>query len=542
MKINIKGGGSGSGYGNYVLRENRDLSPEEFEKIKVLSGDMSFGDEIVNSSNYKDNAFNIILEFKGKISDTKSKQITDDFEELFMHGFEKDEYHFDAVLHQDTDNTHVHIRIPKKNLYTDTTLRLYIDSQDRERLNTMREHLEYKYNLEKMSDNLRLQPQQESEIIQKWRAERGKNPFDFSKKKGRDKTQNYIANYVVEVHQAGLIEDIEDVKDLLKGLDLDFVKSGHDFKTDTRYLTFENETGKLALRGELFDEQFYKEFTREDRSQQIRDNQSTRRDKQELKRDAREVHEALERGLNQRYKAVTKRYETPRARASSKYQKLSLFLRKGSRGTGQRAQEILTNYYRGFDGLFTMSGLGVKTSESRNLDSTREEPIHKAEQKIYRHRRVRNSVIKRQKNILYPDRPRGIDGTARKTDTDKQEDTSRGRPERTSSYERFRVSREILYTQTRTAMQDRANARGKRERLGKKIDKIGGECEGLERTISKQYKQLSGESENIIQSVEDLTRAIKKEMNSQQHPEDKMNTCVAIDPSGMDFLNPYSRR
>ena len=242
MTIKFASGGSGKGYGNYILREGKKLSDLELDKIKVLAGDMSLGDEIIKSSNYKDNAFNIVLGFKGSIAPARARAVLTDFEELFMHGFSKEEYHLDAVLHQDTKHHHVHIRIPKKNLLTDTTLRLYMDKVDRKRVNEIRDFLELKHNLERVQDNLKLNPTfSKEEIIQKHRAERGQEPFDFSKKKGRDKAKKQIIAHIEELHQAELInniDNIDDIRAVLKDIGLSpSDKQGHDFKKDEYYIT-----------------------------------------------------------------------------------------------------------------------------------------------------------------------------------------------------------------------------------------------------------------------------------------------------------------
>jgi len=79
---------------------------------------MSLDDEIMKSSNIKDNAFNIVLGFNGSIFPDKAKAVLTDFEELFMKGFSNEEYHLDALLHQDVKNHYIHI--PKNILFKNT--------------------------------------------------------------------------------------------------------------------------------------------------------------------------------------------------------------------------------------------------------------------------------------------------------------------------------------------------------------------------------------------------------------------------------------
>ena len=524
MKINIKGGGTGKGYGSYVLREGKkDI---DYSKITTLSGDMALGNEIVKSSNYKDNQFNIILEFKGKISDAEAKQVTDDFQELFMHGFDKSEYHFDAVLHQDTANSHVHIRIPKKNLLTDTTLRLYMDSTDRERVNIIRDYLEEKHGLEKMKDNRRLQPKPQAEVIQKWREERGQKPFEFAKKKGRDKAQNYIVNYIAEVHEAGLINDIEDVKNLVSDLDLEFVRKGEDYKSNTHYLTFKNETGKISLKGELFNEQFYRQFKKEDREKQIRHNRNERHYEGRSGSELQKLTSKLEKANNRRQQEIEKRYGKARERSKEGFEFLQRELREApKRRTKQTEQSLQNNTTVANNDISSSSIFNLQKLEreanSERVESAEETSIHKREwEQVYSHTSKRYTALARQRNLLYPNRKGGMSGTDRNTTGRYGTTEERERPERTSSYEQFSEARESLYSQARAVVQDRANSRGTRartaERTREKINDIGAEFTELESAISRRYNQFDGQSADIIESAKELTKAIEQKLRPQQ--------------------------
>jgi len=536
MKINIKGGGSGKGYGNYILRENKkDI---DFSKIKTLSGDMQIGDEIVNSSNYKDNAFNIILEFKGKISDKKAKQVTDEFEELFMYGFEKEEYYLDAVLHQDTDNSHVHIRIPKKNLLTDTTLRLYMDnsspkkeSKDRKRLNLIRDYIEEKYNLEKMKDNLRLQPTPRGEVIQKWREYLGQKPFNFKTKKGRLDAQNDVSNYMKEQHEAGFIDDINDVRSILKDIGLKpSDKQGHDHKGDFYYITVEDEdeSGKIRLKGELFNEQFY-EYKREDRETQIRANTSTRRSEQGNNTNLQRIEEALKRSLDKRHQEITKRYETSRATARERYRTIQTIQPKKDKSRAEQEQQPLQHHTSDVNNDISITSISnissskklEREANSERLESTTEAQIYKQKrEKVYNHRSRRDSTLSRQKNLLYPNRLGGISGTDRNTTSRHGTTAEREPTKRTSSYEQFSKARESLYSQARTVVQDRANTRATRTRTrgqySEAINRVGEKLAELTSTVSRRYEQINRESADIIQSAKEFTRIVEQKLRPQQ--------------------------
>jgi hypothetical protein len=518
MTIKFQASGSGKGYGDYVLREHKRLSKEERSKITELSGDMKLGDEIVKSSNYKDNAFNIVLGFKGSITKAEAKAVLEDFEKLFMYGFSKEEYHLNAVLHQDTDNDHIHIRIPKKNLLTDTTLRLYMDKVDRERVNLIRDYLEIKHNLERVQDNRKIvQDKTKEQIIQQHRAERGQEPFNFSKKKGRDKAQNYIVDYIAEVHEAGLINSIDDVKRLVEDLELEFVRSGHDFKTDTHYLTFKNETGKISLKGELFNERFYREFTREARKEQIKNNTNTRKRERGAVKTLQELEGKLEKSLHRRYEEVKERYAPARTRARERIRRLQdKKLEEAERRDIQRQWKIHSHNldatsHNGVSSLSNIQG----TVQQPAMDSTkRAKKDSRRRQATYSHTIGRYTSYRGRQALLYPDKQqeRGLNGTTRRTNQNHRTNTKGSTRERTSSYERFREARESLYEQAQTVMRDRANRERARERIREAISKLGNELQNIQNEVSNR-------SHKLIESIKRISRVVEQriERKNKQH-------------------------
>jgi len=523
MTIKFQASGSGKGYGDYVLREYKKLSKAEREKITVLAGDMKLGDEIVKSSNYKDNAFNIILGFKGSISKTKAKAVLEDFEKLFMYGFSKEEYHLDAVLHQDAAHHHIHIRIAKKNLLTDTTLRLYMDSVDRDRVNLIRDYLEEIHDLERVQDNYKLvQDKTKEQIIQEHRAERGQEPFNFSKKKGRDKAQNYIVDYIAEAHEAGLINSIDDVKSLVEDLDLEYVRSGHDFKTDTHYLTFKNETGKISLKGELFNERFYTEFKREDREKQIKSNKNARTAERGTNRTLQELEGALKKSLSRRYEEVEKRYAKSRQRARERNRDIQAREREADKERENREQQQVyannsnVNCNNGNTILSTSKGL---SKPRRELARTKRTQTRKRRSKIYTHTSKRYQDYERQQLLLYSNQQRRVNGTLREADRNNGENKEGSGRERTSSYERFREARESLYEQAQSVMRDRANRRGARERYQGAIDSVRDGLHELQGTIRKGLSAVVEQSRDFISTAKELTRAIEQKIARENYQE-----------------------
>lgn len=313
----IKIAGGNGGWGNYVLNGSKE-KPRDPEKIKILKGDIELGDRITSAGNWKENEYKIVLGFKGQPSEEKINEALEDFEKLFMHGFEKDEYHMDAVLHKDTDDYHVHIRIPKMNLKTETQLRLYMHSADKKRKELIADYIDIKHGFESPRENKRL-VKSEVDYINEWRAERQQKPFDFTKKKGRAEAVEAINGLVFELHEAGLINTRDDMQAAFQDYGLIVEKLGYDKNDEFHYITLSNSTGKIRVKGDIYGEQFW-QHSRADRTEQIRDNRTSSdifgRDTDQLKAIERELNRELEK----RKQVLDGRYKTARERADEKYQ------------------------------------------------------------------------------------------------------------------------------------------------------------------------------------------------------------------------------
>lgn len=303
MIVQIASGSSG--WGEYVL--GRD---ERREGATLVAGDIELGDEICKSTDYKSGQYaRIVLSFSAEdehITPEIGREIAKEFVDLFMHGYRQDEYHVDIVEHTDTDNLHYHIRIPKLNLLTGTQLKVYYDRADRSRKEAIVDWLDHKYQLTRAVDRRRT-PQQKSEAeterIQKWRSEHGQKPFDFRRKKGREKAHGAISAYIEELAAAGLISSQAEVVAVLEDMGLKVEKIGHDKKQGFDYITVSNETGKLRLKGAQYGESFW-QHTGKDQAQPAGNR----------KRD-RELKERLDRELEKRARWIAARYR--RARETS---------------------------------------------------------------------------------------------------------------------------------------------------------------------------------------------------------------------------------
>lgn len=317
MTINITSGSSG--WGNYVLYGTKD-KPRDSEKVQFLEGDIALGDRLSQSNNYEESYYKILLAFEGKPSDEVIKSAYDDFKKEFFVGFKPDEYHIDAVIHKDTDNYHIHCRVPKQNLLTDTHLQLYMDKIDRPRKQLIQDHISLKYGFEIAREtNREVFKEQAHEQINKWREQHNQKPFDFSNKKGQAEAEAQINGYLSELIKSGLIEKREDISTTLQELGLKIEKeNGLDIKKDFAYTTVSNETGKMRIKGEIHHDRFY-EHNAKDRTAQIDNNQRIIADRGSIEERAKEVRRELNRANEKRFNKVTELFKVARARTKREH-------------------------------------------------------------------------------------------------------------------------------------------------------------------------------------------------------------------------------
>lgn len=316
MTINITSGSSG--WGNYVLYGTKD-KPRESDKVELIEGDIALGDRLSQSNNYEESYYKIVLAFEGKPDDEVIRGAYEDFKKEFFVGFKPDEYHIDAVVHKDTDNYHIHCRVPKQNLLTDTHLQLYMDKIDRPRKELIQDHISLKYGFNIAREtNREVFKEQAHEQINKWREQHNQKPFDFKTKQGQKEAEAQINSYVSDLIKSELISSQNDVKSTLEDLGLKVERFGHDIKKDFSYVTVSNETGKLRVKGDVYNDKFY-EHNREDRTAQINNNQRIIAEREPHQERIKTVRAELNRANEKRFKTVTKLFKHSRARAEREH-------------------------------------------------------------------------------------------------------------------------------------------------------------------------------------------------------------------------------
>lgn len=173
-------GGGNSGIAEYLekgLKQGRLFSRDELDQRIVLDGDLELTDKIINSiaDNGQERYLHITLSFReDEISNDLLQSITTDYKSLLMSAYSDDEFNFYAEAHlpkiksiEDSKTgkmierkPHIHIVIPEINLLSGNKLLPtgYTDNVNVKNipyLDSIQEHINYKYNLESPKDFMR---------------------------------------------------------------------------------------------------------------------------------------------------------------------------------------------------------------------------------------------------------------------------------------------------------------------------------------------------------------------------------------------------
>lgn len=384
MTINITSGSSG--WGNYVLYGTKD-KPRDSEKVQFLEGDIALGDRLSQSNKYEESYYKIVLAFEGKPDDEVIRGAYEDFKKEFFVGFDRDEYHIDAVIHKDTDNYHIHCRVPKQNLKTDTHLQLYMDKIDRPRKQLIQDHISLKYGFAiAREQNREVFKEQSNEHINKWRDEHNQKPFDFKTKQGQKEAEQQINSYVSDLIKSELITSQDDVKSTLEDLGLKVEKFGHDIKKDFYYATVSNQSGKIRVKGDIYNDRFY-EHNAKDRSSQIENNRRIIEEREPNQERIKTVRAELNRANEKRFRTVTKLFKHSRERAEAEHSKT---LKMGE------LESLSTNKHIKHNNISSSNDIHNKS------DKLKEAPkLHKRENDR-RHKRTELSQISSKRAYLRP--------------------------------------------------------------------------------------------------------------------------------------------
>lgn len=235
---------SGSGnLADYLINGNNNKRDKE--KVFILDGDLNLSKKISENTKYKDKHFHIIVSLKNKYDNESASKIYNDFKKELLNAYREDEVNISAVLHQDTNNTHFHCMIPKKNLLTNTKLDLYFDKRDRKRFELIRDYLDIKYNLASPTVKSLKPTDKTNAITKNWKID------TQSIKTKKDKAQ-FEQEFLNQIHLN--MHHFKTHNELLKYLEdnMNIEKFGYDYKNDKFYATIKQSGTKQRIFSEIF--------------------------------------------------------------------------------------------------------------------------------------------------------------------------------------------------------------------------------------------------------------------------------------------------
>jgi len=320
MIVTILNTNAGDKWGNYVLKNNNRNG-----KATVIVGDTILGDEICKSLRYKSgNAVNFVISFSNRgddVNQIRGREIVKDFIYEFMQGFSNDEYHMDIVEHNDTANLHYHIRIPKLNLLTNTQLKLYWHRSDLSYKKAIIDLIANRYDLLVGDDRkYTIKPNsKKNDYIDKCRDIEHRDLLDLSKKKYRRDVEKDLTDFFIKNIKINLIESLDEIKSELIDMGFDVIKEDYDRGREFHYLTIENESGKLRIKGDIYAREFYNNSP-EDRTKRVEYNQSTRKRSPSDRQSRDKIGTTLQREYKKRLQFIDTQYTGARKRAIKRFQ------------------------------------------------------------------------------------------------------------------------------------------------------------------------------------------------------------------------------
>lgn len=477
MTINITSGSSG--WGNYVLYGTKD-KPRESDKVEFLEGDIALGDRLSQSNNYEESYYKIVLAFEGKPDDEVIKSAYEDFKKEMFIGFKRDEYHIDAVVHKDTDNYHIHCRIPKQNLKTDTHLQLYMDKIDRPRKELIQDHISLKYGFNIAREtNREVFKEQAHEQINKWREQHNQKPFDFSNKKGQAEAEAQINGYLSELIKSGLIEKREDISTTLQELGLKIEKeNGLDIKKDFAYTTVSNDSGKMRIKGEIHHDRFYIN-NQKDRTASIENNRRIEQEREPNQERAERVRRELSKANEKRFRKVAK-----------------LFSHARKTNRREHKQTLETGRVESINSIKSIKSNSRIIDRNTDTKTTNEIGAVHREQKLHSNRRAELYKVQPKRAVIRPN----------ETNLLLQNKLKERANERliNETIRRIREQREV----SETALQ---RARNEREALQRGIERDNKELQNRTSKIANYYDQIRRKViEKIEQTKQSFTEKLEK--------------------------------
>ncbi len=231
----IKVSSGGGNLANYLLYGNKNS--RDTSKITILDGTAQLTDKISKSMDCKDKHFHFIISANGQRTDADMQAIYEDFKQELLYSYSQEEVNMLAVLHQDTNNSHIHIQIPKRNLLTGTKLDMYFHKRDLNRFSTLTEYLNLKHEEKPPSIPSKANP------TKNWKY----NPQAIQTKAEKQSFENMLLDKLYDNRDAFNSHD-ELMKYIQEDLKIKVLKSGYDYKKDNFYITINHDDKKKSQR------------------------------------------------------------------------------------------------------------------------------------------------------------------------------------------------------------------------------------------------------------------------------------------------------
>jgi len=314
MIINFKSGSSG--FANYVLEGTKEKVREQ-EKIEVIENDLHLVEKISNNDYYR-----VLISAEIKLSNDEMKEIYQEVKKNIFVGYKEDEYTCSAIIHQDTEHSHIHMIIPKHNLLTGNQLRLYMHNIDTKRIVALQDHIALKHNLKTIEERKPIIQEPRKQAFEIARERTYKEPFQFSliDKKSKALAEQKVNELVKE--NINSINSLDEVKELIhSNTNLKVVNEGFERKKQFHYLTVQDpDNKKTRVKGEVYSQDFYKQ-PKEQQYKQFKINHKSY-DEVEKEQIAKQVKANLRRENEKRYKVVQSYGKRAKAQAYAEQQKI----------------------------------------------------------------------------------------------------------------------------------------------------------------------------------------------------------------------------
>lgn len=469
MTINFKTGKGG--WGKYVLFGTKQ-KPRELDKIKIIDGDVAFAEELAKNNKFSGEYYKVLITVEKKLSDVEMENIYEDVKKNILHGLEEDEYYTTAVLHQDTEHSHIHMLIPKQNLFTTQHLQLYMHGIDTKRIEAIQDYVAIKHGLQTIQASKQILQKNKEILFVKEREQRGQEPFNFNFLDKKNKALAEKEIYKLIENNLQNLYTLEDVKELIHSrTNLTVVNSGYEQKKQFNYFTLQDKEGKKTrVKGELFSPEY---FVQSKLKQEEQLNSNVKKfDNLELELIEKKVRADLKRENEKRYNRCKQLFYKGRSRAEAEQ---NIILKKGENFEREHAE--------------------APKKEEKKLNDIRADFSRRDRERESVFGQIRENIARANtKTRANRETEVARSGSLYKSDTGT----------RTSTYLQFKNSRESVFEQAKRAREEREQRRNNNRT---KIGEFGEKIERTKENIFAGFKRINAKINEYTGRIKEILRA-----------------------------------